>query len=163
MNYRGYGMSDGSPNEENMHADVLAWFDRIIAEFHPKTIIAVGRSLGTNVAIYVAHERSVNKLVLITPYDSIASVAQAHYPIFPVKLLIRDGFYSDRIAPDIRTPTLVLIAGKDTVVPRANTDHLLAAFSGIKPQVTIIPSADHNSIADTPEYVRALENFVKEK
>jgi pimeloyl-ACP methyl ester carboxylesterase len=90
--YRGYGASDGEPTEADLLADALALHDDI-AKRHPGGRIAVvGRSLGSGVATWVAAERKVSALVLVTPFDSLAAVAQAHYPVFPVRLLLHDRY-----------------------------------------------------------------------
>lgn len=125
MNYRGYGKSDGRPREKNMHQDALAWYDEMERLYHPKTKILMGRSLGTNVAIYVADNRKTDRLVLVTPYDSIANVALSKYPFVPVPWLIFDAFDSTKIVPNLKIPTLVLVAERDDVVPGKSTEALL--------------------------------------
>lgn len=161
MNYRGYGQSDGKPNEANMHHDSLAWFDEMERLYRPEKTVVMGRSLGTNVALYVARERPADKLVLVTPYDSIAHVAQSRYPVVPVPWLIHDSFDSASIAPDVKTDTLVLVAENDQIVPRSRTDALLASFSKTAPKVAVIPDSDHNTIVERKAYAEKLKAFLR--
>jgi uncharacterized protein len=79
LNYRGYGGSTGNPSERGLFADGLALFNRVHAD-HPE-IDVIGRSLGSGVAVYVASQRPVERLVLVTPYNSLAAVAAEHYPL----------------------------------------------------------------------------------
>lgn len=158
--YRGYGASEGEPGEPALLGDALALYDEVQAR-HPTAAVAViGRSLGSGVASYVAARRPVEKLVLVTPFDSLAEVAQAHYPIFPVRLLMRDRYRSTEYLPRYHGPLLVLRAGRDEVVPPANTDRLLATLTR-KPQVVDFPQAGHNGISQEPGYPAALRDFLR--
>ena len=84
FNYRGYGESTGHPTEKGIFSDALLLFDKV-QEKHQK-ISVIGRSLGSGVAVYLASKRPLNKLALITPYDSIKSLGQSKFIIFPVFL-----------------------------------------------------------------------------
>ena len=86
LNYRGYGESTGYPTEKGIFSDALLLFDKV-QEKHQK-ISVIGRSLGSGVAVYLASKRPLNKLALITPYDSIKSLGQSKFIIFPVFLLL---------------------------------------------------------------------------
>ena len=160
LSYRGYGASEGQPGEAALSGDALALYDDVRAR-HPQAPIAViGRSLGSGVASYVAAQRPVEKLVLVTPFDSLADVAQAHYPMFPVRLLMRDRYRSTEYLPRYAGPLLVLRGGRDQVIPPANTDRLLAALTR-KPQVIDFPEAGHNDISQDPTYAEALRDFLR--
>jgi pimeloyl-ACP methyl ester carboxylesterase len=99
LHYPGYGGSSGTPSQEAIFADSLVLFDRVHAE-HPN-IIVVGRSLGSGVAVWIASQRRVSHLILVTPFDSLADAAEEHYPFVPVRLLLRDKFESWRYAPQV--------------------------------------------------------------
>jgi len=49
-------------------------------------IVVWGFSLGTGVAVTVAAEQPVAKLILEAPYTSLADVAASHFRIVPVRL-----------------------------------------------------------------------------
>lgn len=160
LSYRGYGASDDQPDEPALLGDALALYDEVQAR-HPRPGIAViGRSLGSGVASYVAARRPVEKLALVTPFDSLAEVAQGHYPMFPVRLLMRDRYPSTEYLPRYAGPLLVLRGGRDEVIPPAYTDHLLATLTH-KPQVVDFPNAGHNDISQDPAYAEALRDFMR--
>ena len=54
----------------------------------------------------------------------------------------------------------MLRAGRDEVIPSANTDRLLAALKD-KPQVIDFPQSDHNDISQDPRYAEALSDFLR--
>jgi pimeloyl-ACP methyl ester carboxylesterase len=92
----------------------------------------------------------------VTPYDSLADVGAAHYPMFPVRWLARDRFDSVRVAPALTLPTTIIAAGRDPVVPMANTRRLEAAFRPGVARFVLLPGEDHN-FGLTPEYLAALQ------
>jgi uncharacterized protein len=155
--YRAYSGNPGEVTEANLYLDALNLFDRVKTK-HDR-IFLMGRSLGTGVATYLASKRRVEKLLLVTPYDSIVNVAQDKYPIFPVNLLVKDRYESWRRASDIHADVLVLIAEKDQVIPRSYTDNLLAHFKS-RPKVIVFDEAGHNSISDSEKYDQVLSEFI---
>ncbi len=158
--YRGYGASEGTPVEAELFGDALALYDQIKAQ-HPHTPVAViGRSLGSGVASYLASKRPVERLVLVTPFDSLVEVAQSHYPLFPVRWLLRERYDSTQYLPHYRGPLLILRAGQDRVVPPANTDRLLASLAN-GPRVVDFPDAGHDDISDHPGYSAAMQDFLR--
>ncbi len=156
LHYRGYGGSSGTPTEENNHRDAAALLAKVQAQ-HPQVVL-VGRSLGSGVAIRLASEAPVAKLVLITPYDSIANIAAATFPWVPVSALLLDRYDSWRFAPLVKVPTTVVMAEHDEVIPRASTENLLRHFASGVAKVVVIPAAGHNTLQQDPTYLKALHD-----
>jgi pimeloyl-ACP methyl ester carboxylesterase len=154
LHYRGYGGSGGNPSEKYLVQDGILLFDK--AKNSHSNITVIGRSLGSGVAIQVASQRKMARLVLITPYDSIQNIATRQFPIFPVHLLLKDKFESLRFSESITVKTLIIAAENDEVIPMQSTKTLLASFSQQKPQFVVIPNTTHNTIADSPDYIRLL-------
>ena len=96
VNYRGYGGSSGQPSEAALFADALAIFDHVRREH--SEIAVMGRSLGSGVAVFVASERPVERLVLVTAFDSLVNVATEYFRWLPVGWLMRDRYDSARRA-----------------------------------------------------------------
>jgi pimeloyl-ACP methyl ester carboxylesterase len=156
--YRGYGPNAGEPTEAGLYADALAEYAYVQARHAHVSVI--GRSLGTGVATYLASQRAVAKLVLVTPYDSIVNIAQGRYPIYPVSWLMKDRYESWRRVGSITAHTLVILADGDQIVPRANSDVLIADFHP-KPEVVVVPHANHNNLTNSATYVQAIEGFMR--
>jgi uncharacterized protein len=157
--YRGYSGNPGEATEKNCYGDALKLHDQIKSRHTSVSIM--GRSLGTGVATYLASKRKIDKLILVTPYDSIVNVAQENYPVFPVGLLLKDRFESWRRAPDISSKVLVMIAEKDEVISRNHTDNLIQHFRQ-KPTVIVFDNAGHNSISDSDKYSRTVSDFMRQ-
>src|SRR5262249_22796712 len=96
VNYRGYGLSDGRPSESALYNDAVALYDWVTArpDTDARRIVFVGRSLGTGVATYLASQRTVSGVVLVSPYDNLVEVARGVYPYLPVDGLMRYRFDS---------------------------------------------------------------------
>ncbi|MFV2030856.1 MAG: alpha/beta hydrolase [Gammaproteobacteria bacterium] len=159
INYRGYGDSEGRPTEAALFSDALAIYDQIQAKH--SSISLLGRSLGSGVAVYLAAQRQIYQLLLLTPYDSLAAVAQAHYPIFPVRYLLKDRFDSVKYAPEITAPVLILTAELDRVVPKKHAEILRDRLTGTEPGYRTIAGASHNNVTDFPGYREAIKNFIE--
>lgn len=158
VNYRGYGGSTGNPSEAALFTDALAVYDHVQKEF--PNITVVGRSLGSGVAVYLASVRKVDRLILITPYDSIENVAKTHFPIFPVGLILKDKFDSASRVKDVTAKTLILIAENDSVIPRESTDDLVQTFPVDQVVVKILPGKTHDSITFGSDYLDASRAFL---
>ncbi|MCP4334773.1 MAG: alpha/beta hydrolase [Gammaproteobacteria bacterium] len=158
INYRGYGKSQGNPSEAALFSDALAIHDRL-QEQH-SSITAYGRSLGSGVAVYLASQRPLEKLILLTPYDSIAAVGQSIYPMFPIRYLIKDRFDSAELAVSIRIPVLIASAEHDREIPLAHTLALRERFQQASVVYQQIAGAAHNDIIDFPQYRAAVEKFI---
>ena len=162
MNYRGYGRSHGAPEEQDLKNDALYIFDEVSKQYDidSDSIILLGRSLGTGIATYLASERDVKKVVLITPYDSIVNVAKNQFPLFPVSLLMHQRFESNKLAPLIEEPVLCLIAEYDQIIPSQHANQLCDVWKG-KMQKQTFAKATHNDITRHPDFANAVSLFVR--
>jgi pimeloyl-ACP methyl ester carboxylesterase len=147
MHYRGYSGSSGRPAEAALRSDAR----------HPDVIV-VGRSLGSSLAIQLAADEPVTRLVLITPFESILSIARRVAPFLPMGLLLRDKYESWRYAPRVTCPTLVIAASHDELVPLADTQRLVAAFPPDVATLKVVDGTDHNSVSAEAEFREALVN-----
>ncbi len=156
--YRGYGHSTGYPTETYLYADALVIFDQIAP--HHQNITLIGRSLGSAVATYLAAQRTPSQLVLITPFDSLTSVAQSYFPLFPTSLLLLDQYNAYTYAPNIHIPTLLILAEQDQTIPTSHSLTLAKAFPPLQVQITSIPNRHHNNLSNHPQYTQQLTAFI---
>lgn len=159
MNYRGYGGSSSRPTESGLNSDALALFDHVHKSY--SDISVMGRSLGSGVATFLAIEREVRRLVLVTPYDSMVHLASIYYPFVPVSLLLKDRYDSLSRAPHLQSDILAVIAEHDEVIPRRSSDPLVASLPPEKTQVHVVRGAGHNSIGSFPDYEMVVQSFLE--
>jgi len=157
INYRGYGGSSGQPNEKGFFSDAIFIFDKVLIEH--SNISVIGRSLGTGVATYLASKRSVKKLVLITPFDSVTSLAQRKFMIFPVFLMLLDKYDSMIRVKDIKSEVKVILADNDEVISKFHSQRLIDEFPLHQISVNIIYDSGHNDISEKDKYYQILKDF----
>jgi fermentation-respiration switch protein FrsA (DUF1100 family) len=117
LEYRGYGGNGGSPSERGLIADGEAAYAFAAARYPVKQIVLWGQSLGSGVAVAVAAEKPVGRVILEAPFTSAAAVAELRYWYMPVRLLMKDQFRSDRRIGKVKAPILILHGVRDKVVP----------------------------------------------
>jgi esterase/lipase len=122
----------------------------------------IGRSLGSGVATYVASKKEVNKLVLITPFDSILNVAQEQYPLYPLMFLLKDTYDSKSRVSLIKAQSLIIVAKHDKIVSKARSDALIKAFEPSQLEVKIINKGHINLISDK-KYNKVIKHFMSDK
>jgi fermentation-respiration switch protein FrsA (DUF1100 family) len=155
LNYRGYGGSGGSPSEAGIIRDALAAHDFAAAHYPSDRIVLWGESLGTGVAVALASEKPVARVLLESPYSSIADVAASIYWFVPVRWLMKDTFRSDERIAKVTAPVLVVHGVRDTVVPIRFGERLYELIRAPK-RFLRLPNAGHNDHDShgLPELVR---------
>ena len=143
--YPGYGGRPGRPGEKEMVADARE-IVRLVQKEYGEPIYICGESLGAGVAVAVAGDlpESIAGMILITPWDTLADVAQSIYWFLPVRLLLRDiydnignlGGYGGKIA--------VAVAEYDKIIPRRHGIRLFDSLPNPK-KLWIIKGAGHNT------------------
>lgn len=148
FDYRGYGLSAGTPSEEGTYADgrgALAWLAQ--QGWPPERIIYLGRSLGAGVALQLALEQPPAGLVLETPFTSVAAMGRYHYPVlFRVAGWLLDARYDNLAKIDkLQAPLLIVQGTADDIVPPQMAQKL-AQQAPEPTQLTLIQGAGHNDL-----------------
>jgi fermentation-respiration switch protein FrsA (DUF1100 family) len=148
FDYRGYGGNSGSPTEQGLAADARAARRYLAtrADVDPSRLVYFGESLGSAVAVGLAVEHPPAALVLRSPLTSLADVGAVHYPILPVRMLLRDRYDSIGRISRLTAPLLVIAGSRDSIVPASQSRKLYEAAREPKTLV-IIDGADHNDAA----------------
>ena len=102
----------------------------------------------------------MDRIALVTPYDSVEAVAAGRYPIYPISLMLKDKFRSINYMREIDTPTLVLIAERDRTIPRLHTDALIDAFGGTELSSFVLQGTMHHTVGESPRYATLLREFL---
>jgi uncharacterized protein len=147
LSYRGYAGSSGQPSERGLLQDADAAYAFTTARYGADNIVVWGFSLGTGVAVALATERGIGKLILEAPYTSIPDVAASIFWFMPVRLLIRDQFRSDQRIARVRVPVLVMQGANDPAIPIVLGERLFALANEPK-QFVRFPGGGHENLAN---------------
>jgi pimeloyl-ACP methyl ester carboxylesterase len=159
FHYRGYAPSGGRVSANALLTDSVTIFDHLAGEVGERPVIAVGVSVGSPVAAYLARHRPVAGLVLITPFDSLVELARDHYPWLPVRQLLRHRMPTLDYVRNLETPTAIILAGADTIVPPRRSQPLQRAVRNLV-FVATIEAAGHNDLYDRPAFRAAIRDAV---
>lgn len=148
VEYPGYPGRPGKPSEHSLDEAAAEALQALPTN---APIFLVGESLGTGVAAHTAGRfpNRVAGVALLAPYDSLTAVAQAHMPLLPVWLLLRDRFPAAADLEPYHGPVAVLVGGQDTVVPEKFGRRLYDHYAGPK-RLWRSPQADHGSLMFQP-------------
>ena len=145
FDYRGYGRSEGSPDEPGLVADAKAarhWLAER-AQVAESDIVLLGISLGGGVAVQLAADDGAAGLILISTFASLPEVAATHMPFLAPKLIMRNRFESAKRIAEYHGPVLISHGDADQVVPYAQGEKLFAAANEPK-QFLHIAEGGHN-------------------
>lgn len=145
MDYRGYGANPGIPSQPGLARDVRAAREYLATEvgITPNRMIYYGESLGAAVVTELATVYPPGGLVLRSPFTDLAAVGQHHYPILPVRAMLRDRYPVADLIDQVTAPTIVIYGTADAVVPSGQS-RAVAARAGGPTRVISMEGADHN-------------------
>jgi fermentation-respiration switch protein FrsA (DUF1100 family) len=164
FDYRGYGQSQGSPDEDGVYEDARAAYDHLrdVEGVEASRIVLMGRSLGGAVAINLATERQIPRLVVESSFTSSGDMGRIIFRGLPVHLVMRSRFDSVSKVAGLTMPKLFLHGDRDDVVPFELGEKLYRAAAEPKRFVRL-PGADHNSAPFIPDldYFDLISRFAR--
>lgn len=160
VEYPGYPAAGGSPSEESILAAAEAAVRHLVEVQHVDRarLVLVGQSLGSGVAMQLAAKGWGARVVLLTPYTALPDVGASAFPMFPVRLLMRDRFDSMAVASSVKQPVLVVHGTADEVIPFVQGQTLAAAIAGSR--FVEVPGGHHNDLWDRAEVLSTIVQFV---
>ena len=164
VDYRGYGMSTGSPSEKGTYLDAEAAWDyaRHARLAQPQDIVIAGESLGGAVATWLAAKVNPRAVVLLSTFTSVPDLGAQVYWFLPVRLLSRIRYDNLENLQRISAPVFIAHSRDDEIVPYAHGRKLFEAAR--QPKTFLEMSGGHNDgfIFTRPEWVAALAAFLNE-
>ena len=165
FDYRGYGLSEGSPSEEGLYADARAAYRHLRREreVSPEGVLLHGHSLGAAVAVELASERPAAGLIVSAAFASLPSLASRLYGWLPDRAFrgwSRNRFDSESRIREVDAPVLAVAGGRDEIVAPAEVRRLYEAAAEPKRWVEV-SGARHNDLLDRSAFWRAAEEFAE--
>jgi len=148
LEYPGYEDRPGSPSQDNLFNAADEVFCTLSTN---RPIYLVGESLGSGVAAYLAgtYSNKIAGVVLISPFDCLADVAQNDFPQLPVRQLLTERFPSGEYLRHYQGKLGITVDGKDVVVPKRFGLRLYSGYAGPK-KLWDFPGGRHCQIMGRP-------------
>ncbi|ABB33140.1 alpha/beta hydrolase fold protein [Geobacter metallireducens RCH3] len=170
IDYRGYGLSEGTPTIDGVHRDAEAALATLLTlpGVDPQRVAVLGQSLGGAIAIHLVattpHKKAVRLLVVDSPFADYRLIAREKlggffltWPFqYPLSLLFNDDYSPLRFVGEVAPVPLIIINDElDPIVPSRH-GRLLREAAGPSADLWTTSGLGHvGSFAD-PALRRAL-------
>lgn len=166
FDYRGFGLSRGSPSEEGLHLDALAAYEVVRArhdDLDAPPVLLYGRSLGAAVAARLAASRPVLGLITENAFTSLHEVAADQYPGWMLRLLLPDTFDTATILEWVTAPVLMAHTRDDELIPYGMGQRLATKVRNLQGFIETTGLHGESGWPHTPSWWAAFEAFVLEQ
>lgn len=151
MDYRGYGKSVGERTHSAMLNDADELYDFALNLTSEDSLVVYGRSIGSSFASYLGGKRNPSKVVLETPFYSLADVAKKVTPLYPTALL-RFNFKNFESLKSGNCPVYIFHGTKDRVVPFESGKRLYESLDPGRAEFIQVDDGYHNNLASFEKY-----------
>ncbi|KAB5551208.1 Alpha/Beta hydrolase protein [Coniochaeta sp. 2T2.1] len=168
LEYRGYGLSTGEPDEAGLNVDAQTALDylRERAETRDHKFVVYGQSLGGAVSIRLVaknqHAGDIQGLILENTFLSMRKLIPSVIP--PAKyltLLCHQVWPSDTWIPGITEVPILFLSGlQDEIVPPTHMRQLYELSTAPTKIWRAFPGGDHNSSVLEEGYFEAVAEFI---
>jgi uncharacterized protein len=162
--YRGFAGLEGLPSEASLTEDARSAFDYLTGSLQvpPTRIVIYGWSLGSAVAVDLAAHVQEAAVVLEGAPASLVAIGAQQYPMFPIRLVMRNPFESIRKVDRINSPQLFLHSPEDTIIPIAEGRRLFEAARPPKRFVEVRGGHINANDLDREKFFGAIRAFLDE-
>ena len=162
FDYRGYGKSAGSPDEEGTYRDAEAAWDYLVKTLHvsPKKVILFGRSLGSAVAAELALRKEVGALIMESGFTSVPDLGSQFFPHLPLWLISKYHYTSIDKVGRVEMPKLFIHSPDDEIVPYEHGVRLFERAAGPKKLLRLAGGHNEGFILSDIAYREGLEVFL---
>jgi hypothetical protein len=163
VDYRGYGKSEGKPDEAGVYRDADAAYDYLVKQRHIRAehIFIYGNSLGGAVALDLAARRPCGGVIVQSSFTNARAMARRMFRIPLLEYVPKTRFDSLQKIRGVHAPILIAHGTRDEVVPFEMGRRLFAAASEPK-RFYPIEGAGHSDVIEVggDAYLQQLKTFV---
>ena len=160
VEYAGYSNDINKPSKDLLMQDVRN-INKFLETIEYSELVIAGESIGDSFALYHSSLVSEGKVMLISPFYSLSRIGQIHYPIFPVKFLLRDDYDNSEWIYDLNN--IAIIHGtKDSVIPIRESKKLFNEIEIDNKKFIEVEGGGHNTIYNFSETFLTIADFLNE-
>jgi len=131
LEYPGYGERSGKPTMASMNEAAEAAYRKLRREYPAVPVCVLGESIGSGPASHLCTlAPPPDMLVLVVPFDDLASVASGHLPFLPARLLLRDNWNNADALRNFKGPVVIYGAADDRIIPASHARRLASGLPG---------------------------------
>lgn len=162
VDYRGYGNSEGKPNEEGTYLDARAAWEYLTQTrgIAARDIVLYGESLGGAVATHLAVAQTPCALIVDSSFTSVPDLGAELYPWLPIRWISRFSYASRETIARVRAPVLVIHSRDDEIVPFRHGERLFAAAAEPKQFLEIQGGHNDGFLSSGARYVEGVAAFL---
>jgi hypothetical protein len=158
--WRGFNGNSGKPTEQGLYRDAKSAVKWLINQgIGEENIIIYGESLGTGIATEIAQKKNFAGVILESPFTSMIAAGKSKYPIFPIKLLLKDKYESDKKIKNIMSPILVMHGEADKIVPFWMGEKIFQMAN--EPKYSYFSKYDDHMMEFNDELINSIKSFLE--
>ena len=160
LSWRGFSGNKGEPTEQGLYQDARSAVKWLIKQgVFEENIIIYGESLGTGVTTEIAQNKNFAGIILESPFTSMVAAGKSKYPIFPIRLLLKDRYESDKKIKNIKSPILIMHGEKDNIVPFWMGEKMFELAN--EPKYSYFSKYDDHMMDFNNELINSIKLFLK--
>ena len=160
LSWRGFSGNKGKPTEKGLYQDARSAVKWLVKQgVIEENIIIYGESLGTGITTEIAQNKNFAGIILETPFTSMVAAGKSKYPIFPIKLLLKDKYESDKKIKNIKSPVLIMHGEEDQIVPFWMGEKMFQMAN--EPKYSYFTKFDDHMMVYDENLVLELKKFIK--
>ena len=160
LSWRGFSGNKGKPTEKGLYQDARSAVKWLVKQgVIEENIIIYGESLGTGITTEIAQNKNFAGIILETPFTSMVAAGKSKYPIFPIKLLLKDKYESDKKIKNIKSPVLIMHGEEDQIVPFWMGEKMFQMAN--EPKYSYFTKFDDHMMEYDENLVLELKKFIK--
>lgn len=162
VEYAGYGGDEKTPSRELLFQDTENIVSFLKGKNYSQTLL-FAESIGSGVASYHATLMSIDRLLFIAPFDSLVSVAQTRFPVYPMFLLEKfsnENYDNLATLRDFTGDLRIIHGTKDGVIPFEHGKALFENINTSSKEFILIEGAGHNDIYDFEKTWKSISDFL---
>jgi len=160
ISWRGFSGNKGQPTEKGLYKDAKSGVDWLKNKgAKQENIIIYGESLGTGVATEIAQNKNFAGVILESPFTSMVAAGKSKYPIFPINLLLKDKYESDKKIKNIKSPILIMHGEVDKIVPFWMGQKMFELAN--EPKYSYFSKYDDHMMEFNKDLINSISLFIK--
>jgi fermentation-respiration switch protein FrsA (DUF1100 family) len=164
FDYRGYGLSSGTPSERGTYLDAQAAWNHLRKQRNlPATdIVLFGRSMGGPIAAWLATQTSPGALMIESSFTSVPDMAAELYPFLPVRRLSHLQYATRKSVAAASCPVLVIHSRDDEIIPFEHGQRIFEGANEPKRMLEIQGGHNDGFLLSGPRYTAGISDFLRE-